>query len=618
MLNDLRLHGSLGPIDFFAFVSGAGMYNSYFYEEEPGRIRFFARGNEFIITADSLYYRGTGGSFCEYMFGVEKPFKDMLKEDVLNRLIMFGAFMDSGEQVVFTNNTEGSETFSRLFLQGHAVENYYFLVASEYQGEYKKRQKQVLKAVGKFLKRTDLLSDGRETELLRNFSHALNEDKSIIFIFKLIHRGNKDYYDAFSRFYAKNRELTRLEEHALEEIIARCDIDRYQQERMKIDVMYRHADNKPVVDEYRDVLIHGVGGEIIHASEHARLARLRTLSIRNNIPVVLFDKLDELLLKDKELQGIEEAEYLKESRAILENLFFRNPSFKQHIIHEDIVRLIRSKHLAYAQNDRGFEQVLLDIGKACDELSRETDDFAVFEEFSSIVTYFDRYDNVQALISQIAFMKNIEFTEDSLRSLLGNKKAFDELDGNLFSKVIAKDLIDNKYITGYGKKKLKLILKGIENICHGESSYKDVIAELKALSSEEKLYNQIHVSLKERMRSFFPGLELKSVRNRIREDIAAELENKGTVSKLPPKLFEKVFIDLQKESVYLNQILPEVIRKCDSALREDFFSNSGLDRFYLESLEYEYVEEKNLDPSSLDLVRENRVFSESFGGGERI
>ena len=84
--------------------------------------------------------------------------------------------------------------------------------------------------------------------------------------------------------------------------------------------------------------------------------------------------------------------------------------------------------MAYSQNDRGFEQVLLDIGKACDELSRETDDFTVFEEFSSIVTYFDRYDNVQALLSQISFMKNIEFTEDSLRSLVGNKKAFDELD----------------------------------------------------------------------------------------------------------------------------------------------------------------------------------------------
>lgn len=617
MITDLRLHGSLGPVDFFAFISGAGMYNTYFYEEEPGSIRFFAHGNEFRITEDSLYYKGTGGSFCEYMFGVEKPVKDMIKEEVLNRLIMFGAFMDSNEQVVFTNATEGSETFYRLFLQGHAVANYYFLVASEFQGDYKKRQRQLLKAVGKFLKRTELLSGERDTQLLRSFARELGEAKSIIFVFKLIHRGNTEYYEAFSRFYAKNRGLTPQEETYLEEIISRCGIDRYQQERMKIDVMYRHAENKLVVDEYRDVLAHGFTKDTPHASWRARLNRLRTLSIRNNIPVVLFDKLDELLLKGKELQEIEEAEYLKESRAILENLFFRDPSFKQHIINEDIVRLIRSKHMAYSRNDRGFEQILLDIGKACDELSRETDDFSVFEEFSSIVTYFDRYDNVQALFSQISFMKNIEFTEDSLRSLVGNKKAFDELDSSLFKTVFSKDLLENKYITSYGKRKLKLILKGIDNVQNGEASYKDVIVELKALANEEKLYTEIHAALKERMRSFFPGLELKAVRNQIREDIASDLTERGITDKIPPKLFEKVFIDLRKESVYLNQILPEVIQKRDCALREDFLDNSGLDRFYLESLEHEYFEEKNLDICILDLMRENKTLS-GFGGGERI
>jgi uncharacterized protein (TIGR04442 family) len=617
MIADLSIHGSLGPADFFAFVSGAGMHNSYFYEDEPGRVRFFARGNEFTIAEDSLSYRGTGGSFCEYMFGMEKPFKDMVKEDVLNRLIMFGAVMGNKEQVIFTDNTEGSETFYRLFLQGHAVANYFFLVASGYQGDYIKRQKQVLKAVGKSLKRTDFLSGGRDTQLLMSFPRALREEKSIIFLFKLIHRGNKEYYDAFSGFYAKNRELTNQEKLFLEEIVSRHGIDRYQQERMKIDVMYRHAGNKLVVDEYRDVLIRGISKDTFQISDRARMNRLRTLGIRNNIPVVLFDKLDGLLLKDRQPQDAGEAEYLKESRAILEHLFFRDPSFKQHIINEDIVRLIKAKHMAYYQNDRGFEQVLLDIGKACDELSRETDDFSVFEEFSAIVTYFDRYDNVQAALSQVSFMKNIEFTEDSLRSLLGNKKAFDDLDGSLFKTVFVKDLLENKYITSYGKCKLILILKGIENIQNGEASYKDVMAELKVLTDEEKLYNEIHAALKERMRSFFPGLELKAVRDRMREDIARELSERGIEDNVPPKLFEKVFFDLRKESVYLNQILPDVIRRGDCALREDFLENSGLDRFYLESLEHEYFEEKKLDICMLDSLRENKKFYDT-GGGERI
>ncbi|MBI5639051.1 MAG: TIGR04442 family protein, partial [Nitrospirae bacterium] len=363
MIKDLRLHGSIGIADFFAFATGASTNNTYFYEEEPSRIRFFSRGNEFTITENHVTYKGTGGSFCEYMFGVEKPVKDMEKSDILNRLIMFGAFLDDREQVVFTNNTEGIEPFGKLFLQGHAVTNYYFIVSSEFGGDYRKRQRQILKAVGKFLKRTALLSGDRDTKLLSSFCSELNEERSIVFIFKIINRANQEYYSSFSNFYAKNRELTPQDELILEEIVLKNGIDRYQQERMKIDVMYKHPDNRIVVDEYRDILMKGVARDTLHASEYARLNRLRTLSIRNNIPIVLFDTLDELLLKGRKIQETEEQEYLKDSRAILENLFFKDPTLKQHIIKEDIVRLIKAKHMAYSQNDRGFEQVLLDIGK---------------------------------------------------------------------------------------------------------------------------------------------------------------------------------------------------------------------------------------------------------------
>jgi uncharacterized protein (TIGR04442 family) len=617
MIRDLRLHGSIGIVDFFAFAAGPSSYNTYFYEEEPSRIRFFSRGNEFTLSEDGITYKGTGGSFCEYMFGVEKPVTDVEKNDVINRLIMFGAFLDKKEKVVFTNDTEGSEKFSRLFLQGHAVTNYYFIVSSEFDGDYRKRQQQILKAIGKFLKRTDLLSGGRDTELLGQFCAELKGEKSIVFIFKLINRMNGEYYNAFRSFYSKKRELTPQDELYLEEIVQKNGVDRYQQERMKIDVMYRHPENRIVVDEYRDILIKGMPKDTLHASESARLNRLRTLSIRNNIPVVLFDTLDSLLLKGKQIQETGEQEYLKDVRAILENLFFKDPLLKHHIIKEDIVRLIRAKHTAYTQNDRGFDQVLLDVGRACDELARETDDLSVFEEFSAIITYFDRFDNVHALLSQLAFMKNVDFREESLRSLIGNKRAFDELDSGLFKSAFVKDLLENKYITSYGKKKIKLVLKGAENIQQGEASVKDVMAEFRSVTDEEKLYHETHAALKERMRGFFPGIELKTVREKMRADITAELSARGIADKIPARLFEKAFFDLRKESLYLNQILPLAVRTMSPPLREDFLENSGLDRFYIESLEREFFREKGLDLMLLDLLRGETELS-GAGGGERI
>ena len=305
------------------------------------------------------------------------------------------------------------------------------------------------------------------------------------------------------------------------------DIDRYQQERMKIDIMYRHPDNKRVVDEYRDILLSGISKDTLQHSEFARLRRLRTLGIRNNIPSVLFDTLDDLLLRGRKIQEIEEPEYLRETRAILQSLFFKDPSLKRHIINEDIVRLIKAKQVAYSKGDKGFEQILLDTVRACDEIARETNDFSLFEEFTSIATYFDRYDNVSTLLSQMAFMENVAFTEDSLRSLIGNKKEFDKLDTKLFDDIFIKELLKNKYITGYGRRKINAISKGIKKISAGDASLRDIITEVKGIADEERLYRQVHTALKERMRSFFPGLDTKKGRDKIREDIARELGEKG-------------------------------------------------------------------------------------------
>ncbi|MBI4685464.1 MAG: TIGR04442 family protein [Nitrospirae bacterium] len=609
MIRDLRLHGNVGPVEFFALVGGASVESTYFYEETASSIRFFSKGNEFTITKEGIHYKGTGGSFCEYMFGVEKPLKDMIKGKISNRLIMFGAFLNEKEKIVFTNDTEGSESYYRLFLQGNAVKNYCFFVSSELRGEHKKRQQQILGSVGKFLKRTDFVSKDNDTELINNFISELNEQKSTVFIFKIIHRANEEFYRAFEGFYAHERKLTSQEDLFLEDIVAKYMIDSYQRERMKIDVMYKHPENRRVVDEYRDILLNAISKESLEHSDAARLRRLKTLGIRNNIPSILFDTLDDLLLRGKKLQEVKEPEYLKEARSILENLFFKDPSLKKHIINEDIVRLIKAKHRAHSQSDMGFEQLLLDTGRACDEIARETNDFSIFEEFSSIVTYFDRYNNVQTVLSQMAFMENVDFSEDSLRSLIGNKNEFDKLDTEFFGEIFIKDLLNNKYITAFGRRKINAISKGIAKIYEGDSSLRDVVTELKIIRDEERLYYHVHGVLKERMRSFYPRLNTKEGKAEIKKDIEQELIEEGFARRVPQKLFEKALIDLKKESFYLNHLLPVIIDKKDTNLREDFLKNSGLDRFYIETIEKEYLESKGFDFGVIEQIRESKELS---------
>jgi uncharacterized protein (TIGR04442 family) len=608
MIGDLRLHGSLGFIEFFVHISGPEAKNTYFFEETGDSVRFFSRGNEFALDPLSVRYRGTGGSFCEYMFGVEKSLKDLVKKDILNRLVMFGAYLDRAERLLFTNDTSGTDSYEKIFLQGHAVKNYFFFVSSGPAAaaeEAKKRQRHLLGVLGKFLKRTPLVAEDRDSVLVEKIAKTVKEPGSTIFLLKLIHKNNRAYYEAFRDIYFKNKIMGEEEEHYLSELAGRLGVDYYQQERMKIDLMYRHPENKPIADQHRDILISAVKGPL-EPSEAARLTRLKTLRIRHKIPGVLFDTLDNMLLRGKKIQELEEAHYLKEARSIMENLFFKDPSLKAHIIKEDIVRLIRAKHRAYKDGDVSFEQMLLDIGRACDETSKETGDYALLEELSSIITYFDRYDHVQASMSQLAFMQEINLTDDFLRSLIGNKAEFEELESDLFTDLFVKDLLSNKYVTNYGKRKIKAISAGMDRVVTGDAALRDIITEIRMIADEERLYWEVHRALKEKLRSFYPHLDSREGREEIRADIERELAAKGVALKVPGKFFNKAILDLKKESFYINYLLPVIIKTMDTRLREDFITNSGLDRFYIENIEKNYFEERGLDAFLLELLKEGK------------
>jgi uncharacterized protein (TIGR04442 family) len=595
LLKGFRILGEIGPVEYIALIKGVA-YNTCFFEENPEEIRFFSRGNEFRITPQNIYYKGAGGSFCEYMFGVEKPFKDAIKRDVLNRLIMFGAYYDENGNLIFTNDTEGSESFEKLFISGHAVKNYYFLVSSDFKGPIKERQAQILRKTGKLLKRTELIAEDRDEDLLYEFAKALGENETTIFIFKFINKKNYEFYRTFEKLYSSGRSINEYDELYLQDLALKLGLDSYQIERIKIDVMYRHPENRRIVDEYREILIDMMETERMPMEGIARLKRLKTLAIRNNIPLLLFDTLDEMFLKGRKITEVEEPDYIREARIIIENLFLKDPSLKRHIIKEDIVKLILAKHKAHQLGDLSFENILLDAGRRCDEVSKETGDFSTMEELGSIITYFDRYDNTYGLLSKIAFTENADFTEDSLRSLIGNKQAFEELEPGLWKKIFIDEFLRNNYVTYYGKKKLLAINNGINEILKGNATIKDVVAQVRLISNEAFLYKHIYEALKENLRGLYPLLNQKEGKKQILDEITKELANKGIAMNIPDALFEKVLLDMKKESLYINSLLPEIIRTGDFRLREDFLLNSGFDRFHLESIEAQYLKEKGYPP----------------------
>ncbi len=605
MIHEIKLHGKAADnLDYFVTITGADLSSRYCYETRSDGDRFFSGRNEFIITPSGVTFTGTGGSLCEYMFGVDLPLKDLLRKDVSNRLVMYGAFYDKTDNITFTNDTAGHEPFDHVFLTGHAVSNYFFFVHSSRTAEIREIQRDILRNVGKQLKRSMMVGTADDTKLCREIFDTLDDPRALVFLFRLLNKHNEEYYTTFNKLYSEQKILSAEAYTILENLASKYKIIPYQQERIKIDGMYKLPENKKIVDEYKDILITVTEKGEVNPSELAKLSRLRTLSLRLNIPHTLFDTLDELLLKDMQIIEIEEPEYVKDTRAIFEGLFFRADKIRGHLSQEDLVKLLKAKQKSALHRDQAFEGLLLDTVRVCDEHARDSNDMSVLEAMSSILTYFDRYDSTASTINNLAFMENSTLSDDNIRSLSGNKAVFEEINPDLFRELFIDPLRENKYLTRYGRKKVESLFQGLLQIKAGDTTYRDISASLMKVNEEDRLYATIHRYIKDRFKSIYAELNSKEDQEIFIQDLNREIQSKGIAQRpVPHSVFEEIILDIRKESFYLNNLLPHIIVSRDNRVREDFLTNSGLDRFYVEELEKDYFDMNRLDVNILEEIR---------------
>lgn len=603
MHQEIRLHGHLDDtIEYFAVMAARDAYSRYFFEAAGENLRFFSPGNEFVLGREQVGHHGNGGSFCEYMFGVDQPIADLAKTEVRNRLVLYGAIYKDENQLEFTGQTEGRHSYEKIFFEGNALYNCFFFLTGSVAGSLREQQESIARLLGKTLKRSEHVGLGDDAELLDEVYNLLGH-RSSLYLVKLIHKKHKAYHDAFKELYFSYKSIPDEEFQVLQARAEKWGIDRYQQERIRIDVMYKHPDNQRIVDEYKNILIDCNRKGSISQPENARLTRLKTLSVRNKIPSALFYTLDEMLKHDK-LVDLDEQDYLAETRQVLEGIFLTEAQIDASITAEDMKLLLHAKRQATENRDHTFEHILLETGKACDEKIHEGGDLAPLEHFSYIITYFDRYDNTYANINELAFMEKVKHSEEKIRSLLGNKKEFDAIDPGLWKGLFFQQIFENKYLGQFGRKKIQCLSKGLRAIEESRLAIPDLLSQLRAIEAEEHLYNILLAHVKERIRNFYSRYNTRAEQEALLLEIAEELRNKGlVVGEIPAALFRDVVVNIKKEAIYLHNLLPKIIAERDVALREDFLDNSGLDRFYVEELEREYFELNNLDMEDLYLIR---------------
>jgi uncharacterized protein (TIGR04442 family) len=591
-------------------VVGTEAYQRYFFNivQEEGQLRIFSPGNDFIITPKGISYQGNGGYFCEYMFGVEQPSSDLIKPEITNRLVMYGARADEKSGAVrFSDRTAGNESYDSIFFEGNAVCNFFFFVHSNLLSrKLKSQQEELVKSIGKILKRSSAVGEERDDVLISEIFPLLNDDDAQFFLIKLINRYHREYRDLFRKLYFRNKKIGDDDFTQLISLASRYQIDRYQQERMRIDVMYRHPANKRIVDEYRNILLAcNAKGEINHI-DNARLTRLKTLSVRNKIPGALFYTLDEMLKKGRDLvtSQVDEQDYIAATREILSGIFLREKDIESLIDREDMLALVKSKKKAMENRDHSFDQLMLDASKECDEKIRDGVDPSLLDGFSYVITYLDRFDSVSNLVSQLAFMENVRVTEEMLSGLLEHRAAFENLKEGCFVDLFIRELFANSYLGRFGRRKVKALLDGLDAIEDESGSIEQLTEQLVEIDQEERISIILLEHVRDRIRNFYSKFSTKADQEALRREVSEELKTKKRIKNdIPVHLFNEAIFTIKKEAMYLHSLLPTIVAEKNVGLREDFLENSGLDRFYVEELEREYYEKNELDIEELYQIR---------------
>ena len=599
MIRAIVHQGFIGEtIEYFAIVAGPDVDKRFFFEQistpRGEVVRYFGGNSEVTLNPEGVRFRGNGGIFGEYMFGGHLPVGDLLNEEVVNRLVLFGATTGKSHELRFTTNTEGFETYDNLFLQGNAIANYFFFVDDRKRlPDVADRQEKTLKSIGKLLKRSKRVGGGNFVALAHDVLDGLAEADTTVVLVRLVHRVNQQYGELCRARYYDSRAL--VDVMSSEEL---GRVEAYQRERIQIDVIYHHPDNQELIDEYKRILA-SCAGSIINPSARARLMRLRTLSLRNEVPLSIFDTLEEIVLQEPHVavRKEDEPDYIQTTREILGG-FLLGRNITRRLSSLDLVQLMENKQRAAANRDQTFEELLLDTGRLIDEIGREEEDFERLESFGELVTLFDRIDHTTTLVNKLAFMDDVELSQEQVRSLFGNMQVFEKLRRGLFEQLFIAPIISNEYALSYGKKKLYSLTLGLLSIENNEASIADVAQSIATINRNERQYFAVYNLARKRMANFYLELNTADGRDTFRREIRAELEED-----VSDALLDEVITKIRLEAFYINQLLPRIVDEQDAKLRNDFLSNSGLDRFQIEELESEYFELRDFPPQLLEAIR---------------
>lgn len=588
MKTELRLHGHINPwVEYFATAVGSRLAHHHFYAIEDQKVRFFSPGNELILTPDQVIQRGTGGTLCEYMFGDELPAADRTRAGVVNRLTIPGATIAAGGQLTFTDYNQTTLNFTEVFNQGHAIHNYFFFIHGLDGDSVRARQEILLRLLGKTLKRLPEPGQCDDSRLATRILSLLPAECTL-YLVRLSHAHNRHFQQENRNLYYPQRDMTDIRFNVLDQLAENLGITLRQRERIRLDVIYRHRDNYRVADTYRKLLLSCANQEHITSAQQEQISRIKTMALRHAVPDTLLATL-ERSYADRVCLSSPEPDYISTTRNLLNQL-----QAGQQPDNNQVAQFLLCRSQAHGRHDLSFDRLIATYQTAIKES----------HSFNYLYHLLDDMDTTTTAINRIVFLDNHLPGEAIIHQLLHRYRQFNKIASALFEQLFLNDLQKNNYLGHFGRLKLTQLKQGIGAVAAGNMRAQKLHEELHAISGEEQQYRSALAAARNWLQANHIDISDQQDQDKLYEALNHELHSASMFNvRLNQQLFQKIIHALLMEHLYLHQLLPDIIATKNQALREDFFSNSGLDYFQIEEIETRYAKDNNVDPETLQRLQ---------------
>ncbi len=595
MKTELRLHGLINQqVEFFATAAGRRLSHHHFYVMEEGKVRFFSPGNELTLTQEGMVQRGTGGTLCSYLYGDRLPPADLIKDGVVNRLTLLGATIDLQGQLQWSDHHQAVLDYDQVFRQGHAIHNYFFFIHGLAGDSIQMRQETLLRLLGKYLKRMPEPTHADDSRLTAGILSQLPHNCTL-YLIRLTNSRHLHYQQELRNLYYPDRKMADIRLKALNDLAEHLGISPLQQDRIRLEVIYRHRDNYRVADSYRKLLLACAAQRHITPAQQQQISRIKTIALRQQIPEILLQALDQNYLAGLD-PCAQEAEYITTARNLLSRL-----ATGQEFGSESVAELLVARQQVRRHHDYRFNRMIEEFKTPPRDLNSSNTDR---QQFNSICLLLDTIDITTTIINRIVFLDNHLPAETVIHRLLMSYQEFDRIKTGLFEQLFFTDLHNTSYIGNFGRRKLTHLRHGLAAVSAAQLRVSELYEELHFITGEEQHFRNTLTAAKAWLKTHNTHIQNKKIHEDLYQALNHELDSRNIFDqRLNRQMFEKVLHDLHMEHLYLHEFLPEIIDNGNQVLREDFFINSGLDYFQIEEIELGYAHENNLDPNILQRLQ---------------